>query len=452
MRTLKSALSNAERDGMRPGFSPPAASTTTTRPLRPYAQTQAPVAVPRTVCWALCAFVFSLLFESLGDHVPLETTQVTGALLLLAAVCQPRFLLQRPPAAFWLFACYLYVGLGHAALSGQPNPVLSQVFIHAQMLAICWICYCAMSEERVARVALLSLVASGALLAVLSLCKLTVNTTGGIHMPGSTRMATFGLDPNQLAGCVGLAILSLLALTYDGKRVAGRLRYLAPLLLALIGVVIIQTGSRGGLLALVAGLFTFALRGQTAALRIRNMAVVLAALSLFGAAAMQSDVFRKRITSSLETGDMALRESSYPISLSLIRERPITGWGPSLNAAEIGRRLNHPAYPRMDTHNLALYVLTSTGLLGVVPFFLGLIGCAWSAWAARRGPHGVLPFALFTALMVADMSVSGLHWKQHWLVVAYALAVGNHLGVAADTPAYAWRRARGRSRTAEAAV
>ena len=113
--------------------------------------------------------------------------------------------------------------------------------------------------------------------------------------------------------------------------------------------------------------------------------VVLAVLVFFGAAAMQSSVFRERITSSLETGDMALREQSYPISLSLIRERPIAGWGPALNAAEIGRRLAHPAYPKMDTHNLILYVLTSAGFLGGGPFLLALAICAWTAWSARNG-------------------------------------------------------------------
>lgn len=442
MRTLKPALSNERGSGTSVGLPGTPSATGKTRPPRPYALAGAPVAVPPTVCWVLCAFVFSLLFESLGDHVPIETTQATAGLLLLASFCQPRFLFRRPPAPFWLFAAYLYVGLGHAAVAGMGSPVLAQVIIHLQMLVVCWICYCAMSEERVARAALLSLVASGVLLAILSLCKLTVTTTGQ-HSPGATRMATFGLDPNQLAGLAGLAALSLLALIYDGQRVAKKIQYVAPVFLALIGVVIIQTGSRGGLLALVAGLFTFALRGQTAAIRIRNMAAVLVALALFGAAALQSDVFRKRITSSIETGDMALRETSYPISFSLIRERPITGWGPALNAREIGRRLNHPAYPSMDTHNLVLYVLTSTGLMGGVPFFLGLLGCAWTAWSARKGPHGGLAFALLTALMVADMSVSGLHWKQHWLVIAYSLAAGNHLGTPLIRPRI-WRRAPAR--------
>jgi hypothetical protein len=31
------------------------------------------------------------------------------------------------------------------------------------------------------------------------------------------------------------------------------------------------------------------------------------------------------------------------------------------------------------------------------------------------------------SVLIADMSVSGMHWKQHWLVVAYALASGAYL-------------------------
>ncbi len=64
------------------------------------------VPVPGLVRWSLCAFLFSLLFESPGDSIPVETTQVTGALVLLCAIVQPRFLLRKPPLAFWGFSLY----------------------------------------------------------------------------------------------------------------------------------------------------------------------------------------------------------------------------------------------------------------------------------------------------------------------------------------------------------
>ena len=392
--------------------------------------------VPAIVRWSLCAFMFSLLFESPGDAIPLEMTQVTGGILLLSAILQPRFMVRRPPFAFWAFSIYFYVCLGHAAVSSQPSEILTRIVVLAQMLGLCWVAFCAFCEERAARQALLSLVVSAVLLAVLSLLGWTVTTEAAESR--QNRLASFGLDPNQLAACAGFAVLAALALTYDGKRVAGRLRWIVPPLVGLIGLAIVQTGSRGGLVALCAGLMTFAWRGRTVGLRVRNLALVVAVLAFIGVAVSQSDVFRRRIESSVATGDMALRERTYPIALALVLERPLAGWGPYQNSVEIGRRLDHPAYPRMDTHNLALYVLTATGLLGAVPFFLATAACGIAAWRARSGPHGGLPFALFTALMIADLTVTGMHWKQHWVVIAYALAAVNHLPVAADGAG--WRR------------
>lgn len=418
-------------------ITPPPATAFRSTLSGPAAEVAAPhVPVPALVRWALSAFLFSLLFESPGDGFPIETTQITGAFLLLSALIQPRFLLRRPPFAFWGFSLYFYVCFGHAAFSGQPSELLIRLGVLAQMLALCWVAYCAFSEERTARQALLALVASATLLAVLSLFGLTVTTAAAESR--QNRLSSFGLDPNQLAACAGFAILTLLALAYDGKRVAGRLRWIAPILAGVIGMAIVQTGSRGGLVALCAGLMTFAWRGRTLATRARNLALVLALFVFIGAAVYQSDGFRKRITSAVETGDMALRERSYPISLSLVQERPLTGWGPFQNSVEIGRRLAHPAYPRMDTHNLALYVLTATGLLGAIPFLLATASCGVAAWRARSGPHGGLPLALFTTLMVADLTVTGMHWKQHWVVIAYALAAVHHLP--ATDSVSGWRR------------
>jgi O-antigen ligase len=407
----------------------------------PEAAATLPVPVPAAVRWSLCAFLFSLLFESLGDAFPVETTQVTGALLLLAAIVQPRFMLRKPPFAFWGFSLYFYVCLGHAAFSGQPGEILSRLAILAQMLALCWVAYCAFCEERTARQALLTFVGSATLLGIASLLGVTVTTAEA--QSRQHRLASFGLDPNQLAACAGFALLALTALVYDGKRVAVRLRWVAPVLAGLIGMVVVQTGSRGGLVALCAGLLTFAWRGRTPALKMRNLSLVLALFVFIGAAVSQSDVFRRRIESEVETGDMALREKSYPISWALVQERPWAGWGPFQNSVEIGRRLNHPAYPRMDTHNLALYVLTATGLLGAVPFLLATASGGVTAWRARSGPHGGLPFALFASLMVADLTVTGMHWKQHWVVIAYALAAVHHLApVAAGSARFrrGWRR------------
>lgn len=129
-----------------------------------------------------------------------------------------------------------------------------------------------------------------------------------------------------------------------------------------------------------------------------------------------------RFTVTLEEGDMSERQEIYPIGIEMFREKPVLGWGPYVNSQELGNRLAVAKYERMDTHNMILYVLTATGLLGSIPFLLGVWLCLKGAWDARHGAQGVLPLAMAACLLTADMSVSGLHWKQHWIVLAYALA------------------------------
>ena len=126
---------------------------------------------------------------------------------------------------------------------------------------------------------------------------------------------------------------------------------------------------------------------------------------------------------------MTARELIFPAAWQMFREKPLVGWGPYVNTGELGDRLRLPGYVRMDPHNLVLYVLTATGIFGAIPFFVGTGLCVRAAWKARGGAHGVLPFAMIVTVLAADMSVSGLHWKQHWLILAYALASGSPIVV-----------------------
>jgi O-antigen ligase len=107
-------------------------------------------------------------------------------------------------------------------------------------------------------------------------------------------------------------------------------------------------------------------------------------------------------------------------------EKPLIGWGIHTNTYEIQARVEMPNYNTLDAHNLFLYVMTSTGLLGAIPFFFGIWLCLREAWKARDGTYGSLPLAMVVTLMVADMSASGLHWKHHWLILAFALASGEN--------------------------
>lgn len=381
--------------------------------------------------WAFYLFIFSLTFEG-TDFGPVELPNIAGALLLLAVLFQPRLFLRVPPPAFWCFGAYLYLCVILAACSGYADAVLPRLFVNFQLLVFCWIAYNLLRYEPVAQGLLAALIASCALASVMQLLGYPPPYKADRHR---LIRLTFGLDPNQLAGSMALAALSLLGITWGNDRSKFWSRARALPLFFVLGATIVGTASRGGFLALAVGLSTFALRAGSFGKRLRNFLVVLLGMLLFAGIASQSELVRERMTSALERGDMTLRERTYPEAVGMILERPLVGWGPVTNTYELGARVNHPAYPHLDTHNLVLYVFTATGLLGAIPFFLGTALCIRAAWRARGGPRGILPFAMTATILVADMSVSGLDWKQHWLVMAYALASGSiALGAASRTP------------------
>jgi O-antigen ligase len=390
--------------------------------VEPVAEALAP---PPVVRWALCAYVFSLLFEAVGIGLPVEMTQVTGAALVGTALLTPRVSLRFPPAAFWCFAVYTYVGYASNVMQGAggDGEVIQRLFVALQLLLVFWIASNLMRDERTAREALLALTASCLFLAALGLLGLTTTTAETVSRTG--RLAAFGLDPNHLACILGLGILVLLGFAYGVPRSFLRVRLLVWPLSALIGLALLQTGSRGGLVALGAGVLALAIRPGSFPVRARNLMLVAVVLVALSTVALNSPTMRARFEKTLAEGTLSHREVIYPTAWRMFTERPVLGWGPLVLTRELGNRLRLPGYSRMDPHNLVLYVLTATGIVGAIPFFVGTILCARGAWRARYGPHGAVPLALLVTLLLSDMSVSGLHWKQHWLVMAYALASGS---------------------------
>ena len=124
----------------------------------------------------------------------------------------------------------------------------------------------------------------------------------------------------------------------------------------------------------------------------------------------------------------------------MISERPILGWGPIENQFEIGVRIEEEQKDRRDAHNLVLDLMSSTGILGTIPFLIGYLLCWRSAWRARRGRSGILPLAMMAVTFMGCMSGTWIASKILWLILSIALATG----------ATAPHAARGRSNLGEA--
>ncbi|MGI9108042.1 MAG: O-antigen ligase family protein [Pyrinomonadaceae bacterium] len=373
------------------------------------------------VRWLFYAFVFSLPFETVGEGF-FEPPTIIGALLLASTLLQPGLFLRWPPAGFWCFVIYLYLfaTLGVLEPSRYRAELWRHVLLLAQLLTLGWLAYCLMLDRRVAERALLGLAAACVMLALLQVTGVASRATDvGARVE---RVTAFGFHPNNLARILTLGLLALVGLAYGSGKSFFRPVFLSWPMVVLIGVVLIQTGSRGALLALGVGLTTFILRGGSSGSKLVNALGVLLIVVFFALAATQSEIMRQRFERTVEEGDLARREQIYPSAWGMFWEKPLTGWGPNGSSNELGTRLGHPEEETKNPHNLILYALVSSGVVGALPLFAGIALATRAAWKSRRGATGVLPLALVSAVLVSNMSGLWLFNKLHWLVMAYALA------------------------------
>jgi len=145
---------------------------------------------------------------------------------------------------------------------------------------------------------------------------------------------------------------------------------------------------------------------------------VVVAISLFIGVSYYYEPVRKRWEQTFAEGSLANREKIFPMAWGMFLEKPFIGWGPVRHYYELGSRLG---YDKKDPHNLYLWILTETGILGAIPFFMGVWYCCREAWRARASIHGVLPLALVLALLTVNMKGTWFNRKLFWIVLAYAL-------------------------------
>jgi O-antigen ligase len=394
----------------------------------PAGPTPAPdVRVNRLVLWALYAMVFSIPFELPQRQViPVEIPTLTAAVFLLTTALQPRVAYGRIPGPLGWFLGYLYAFVLAAAVTRTDygSEVVHLFLLLLQGILVCWSASNLLRNETIARGVLTTLGLACGALALLSLAG--VGRTAHVQFTGGERLTVFGQNANNTAMILSAGLVALGGLAYVLHPSWPRRRWLVWPLAGVVGLAVVETGSRGGLAALGAGLLAFMLGGRTAWLRLRNIAVAAIAISALLWASYNSTVMRNRLQLSATAGNLAGRERIFPELLRMFREKPVLGWGPITNKYELGVRLHEGRFPRRDAHNVVLEVLTSTGVLGTISFLIGVGLATLAAWRARHRLHGILPAALLAVALAANMSGNHIVSKVLWLAVAYAVAAATY--------------------------
>jgi len=398
-----------------------------------YARPAAAVVVPpvapvsRLVKWALYLMVFSIPFELPQRQViPVEIPTLTAAIFLLTTALQPRLAYGRLPSPLGWFFGFLYAFVLAAAVTSTDygSEVVHFFLLLLEGILVFWSASNLLRNEAIARRVLITLALSCAALALLSLAG--VGRTAHVQFTGGERLTVFGQNANNTAMILSAGLVALSGLAYVLHPSWPRRRWLVWPLGAAIGWAIVGTGSRGGLLALGAGLLAFMLSGRNVWIRARNVAIGAIAIGALLWASFQSTLMRNRLELTATSGNLAGRERIFPELLRMFQEKPLLGWGPITNKYELGLRLHEIRFPRRDAHNVVLEVLTSAGVLGAIPFLFGLGLGALAAWRARGRLHGILPAALLAVALAANMSGNHIVSKVLWLALAYAVAAATY--------------------------
>jgi len=386
------------------------------------------------VRWSLYLFVFSLPFEWPQRSIPVEITTLTGTIFLVTTLLQPARCFARLPEAAWCFAAALFVFWLSFVSGGATYPAdaAKSFVLRLENLLILWAVYNLMRDDGVATRTWLTFGFACVALAAFTLGGAVNLNEAWVKKSG--RVTLFGQNANHAGLILASGALALVGLTYGRDRKLLRPRVLAWPLVALIAVALVKTGSRGSILSLTLGLWAFTVGGGTLLMKLRNTIIAALAVAFLAWAAWQLPLMRERFQQVGE-GNLAGRERIFPAAWGLFLERPLLGWGPEQNKYELARRVPDEFRTWRDTHNLVLEVLTSLGVVGAAPFFLGVALCFWGGWQGRRGRHGIVPLAMLVALLMGNMSGNYIGLKLFWLVLAWCAAAGSLATASRASPA-----------------
>ena len=387
-------------------------------PVSPAARIPAFPRVALAVRLAFYLFVVSIPFEMPDRTIPVETTTLTGALFLLVTLVSFGSAYRRiPPSLFWFGTWLWFFGLSTLWNRGDHQGQVIALFVtFVQLLLVMWAGSNVLRDPRAMRGALLTFAAACFLRAAMQV--LGIGATYHEEWTGGVRTTLMGQNPNHSAIILAAGLVTVLSL---------RWKVVGWCLAGIIGVALIQTGSRGGLMCAAVGTLALLWHGRTAWARIRGVFLGLVVLALLGVAALRSPMLSARFEEVITEHSLAGRERIYPAVLSMISERPVLGWGPVENQYEIAQRIGEEKLEKRDAHNLLLELFSTTGFLGAVPFLIGLALCVREAWRARRSRWQLLPFALLMSVLTGSISGTWIAAKVLWFALAVALAAGSYV-------------------------
>jgi O-antigen ligase len=342
-----------------------------------------------------------------------------------------------------VYLCYFALLCGFVTLQDDAIKLL---MLMAQVFFLMWSGYNLMRYEQITKTALATLVISCTAVSAMQL--LGVATTEWYDYYAGSRSSVLGQNPNNMANNIALGLVALVGFAFGRNKTSPWVKLISAPLAAIMVGAIFDSGSRGALLAFGVGFAVFAIRGKTLWAKAKSLIIVLSVLVVLVWVVLQTPSIASRYMRAIYENNMAGREKIFPAAWDMFKEKPLIGWGPIDYMYELEKRVRIAKDPTthktsgsnkgaMDTHNMFLGVLTSTGLFGAVPLFICVILCMLAAWRGRRSSQGVLPLVMVVTVILINMSGNWIVSKLDWLMMAYALASASFALAAIPRPAAA---------------
>jgi O-antigen ligase len=270
-----------------------------------------------------------------------------------------------------------------------------------------------------------------------SLLGLALFVTG--HAPvgksGAPRFLITGDDPNPTAAGLLLPLVLAVWRALDGRRAPiARIGWASAA--TAMGLGIVLTGSRGGIVAALIGVIALGLQTGTAK---RFLAAgVVVALVGFLTLALAPAALQQRLANSDSTG----RTEIWRLGLSSCSQYCLagSGWGTFPDVYQRQFRTDPRAggfrTAGFRAHNIWLQALIELGVVGLIVLVLAFAAAAQELLALPRAERAP-PLAALVALAVASSLVSNLTFKYFWLVFMYAAFTVNAGRVGTISPATA---------------
>lgn len=381
----------------------------------------------RTLGFAVLAFYVFLIFSRVHDfvsflHLPLVVKSIALVLMLLSGRLWP-VLKTRTAILFLVWTAWMVIGVPFSVWPGGAANIIQDQWLQQIILFFLVSCL-ATSVQQVRRLVF----SAGLGVFVASVTALVFNkeVVGRVAIGNMSRLG----DPNDLAQFILFGVTLLFGVaTGPVSRLSKFLLYVAMIPMA---INFVKTGSRGGLVGLVAVMIVAALTG-TPAQRLRVLIaggiVVIVSLA-FAPAAIRARYMEllKPESQLAQTEEAEIARSSaegrwelFKRSLEITIKNPILGVGTGMfavaendDAMKVARRGSWH-----DTHNMFSQVSSENGIPGLI-FFLSLLIGAYRVFSR-----------LYRAGARRDARTAEVSRLAYWLRLAMVgfIATGTFLSV-----------------------